>query len=242
MSEARHLIVNADDFGQSTGITQGIVDAFERGIVTSTSMMVRGRDAAAAAAYARRHPALSVGLHLDLGEWTLRDSEWVPVYEVVPTEDRAAVSREIERQLEQFRDLVGADPTHVDSHQHVHQREPARAVAMALAERLGVPLRHFSATVQYRPSFYAQSENGETRLDWISPDALVQTIGELPAGISELSCHPAREIDIETLYADERLHELRTLCDPRVRSAPASAGVVLCSFRNIPRGAATRMH
>ena len=68
-----YLIVNADDFGQSPGVNRGVIAAHERGVVTSTSLMVRWPSAAAAAAYAREHPALSVGLHVDLGEWACRD-------------------------------------------------------------------------------------------------------------------------------------------------------------------------
>jgi predicted glycoside hydrolase/deacetylase ChbG (UPF0249 family) len=64
----RYLIVNADDFGQSDGINQGVVKAYERGIVTSASLMVRWPTASAAAVYARAHPDLSLGLHIDLGE------------------------------------------------------------------------------------------------------------------------------------------------------------------------------
>src|SRR5436190_23980393 len=74
-SEAPHLsamrravIVNADDFGQSAGINRGIIEAHERGIVTSASLMVRWPAAPAAAAYACAHRGLSVGLHVDLGE------------------------------------------------------------------------------------------------------------------------------------------------------------------------------
>ena len=37
----RCLIVNADDFGQSTGVNQGIITAYEQGIVTSASLLVR---------------------------------------------------------------------------------------------------------------------------------------------------------------------------------------------------------
>src|SRR5688572_28379081 len=77
----RHLIVNADDFGFSPGVNRGIAEAHERGIVTSASLMVRWPAAAAAASYARARPELSVGLHLDLGEWVLRDGAWVPLYE-----------------------------------------------------------------------------------------------------------------------------------------------------------------
>ena len=37
----RYLVVNADDFGRSEGVNRGILRAHERGIVTSTSLMVR---------------------------------------------------------------------------------------------------------------------------------------------------------------------------------------------------------
>src|ERR1700722_19032593 len=58
----RYVIVNADDFGQSRGINQGIIQAHEQGIVTSASLMVRWAGAAEAAAYGRAHPNFSLGL------------------------------------------------------------------------------------------------------------------------------------------------------------------------------------
>src|SRR5207249_7492687 len=87
MIAQRYLIVNADDFGLSPGVNRGIIKAHDQGIVTSASLMVRMPAAAEAAAYAREHPSLSVGLHCDLGEWTYRDRKWEPVYEVAPLDD-----------------------------------------------------------------------------------------------------------------------------------------------------------
>src|SRR5262245_19549640 len=133
MSARRFLIVNADDFGQSPGVTRGIIRAHEEGLVTSASLMVRGSAAAQAGVYARQRPALSVGLHYDLGEWAYRGSGWVPVYEVVALEDAEAVRQEAARQLAAFRRLLGRDPTHLDSHQHVHRREPVRHILVELA-------------------------------------------------------------------------------------------------------------
>src|SRR5437763_1168331 len=124
MVAERCLIVNADDFGQSPGTNQGIMETFERGIVTSASMMVRWPAAAAAAAFSRRHPEFSIGLHVDLGEWTYHDEAWSSVYEVVPLNDPGAVADEVARQLATFRHLMGREPTHIDSHQHVHREEP----------------------------------------------------------------------------------------------------------------------
>ena len=62
----RRVIVNGDDFGASLGINRGIVEAHERGVLTSASLMVDGPAAPDAVARARANPALSVGLHLEL--------------------------------------------------------------------------------------------------------------------------------------------------------------------------------
>ena len=77
MPAKRYLIVNADDFGLSAGVNRGVIEAHERGIVTSASLMVRPPAAAEAAADARAYPELSLGLHVDLGEWSYREGEWV---------------------------------------------------------------------------------------------------------------------------------------------------------------------
>jgi len=62
----KKLIVNADDFGRSTAINRGIIDAHEKGVVTSTSLMTDREAFAEAVALARRYPRLGIGLHLDL--------------------------------------------------------------------------------------------------------------------------------------------------------------------------------
>src|SRR5215510_12014768 len=116
MTAKRYLIVNADDFGQSHCVNSGIIAAYERGIVTSTSLMVRWPAAVEAAAYSRQHPNLSLGLHVDLGEWAYRGDHWELLYEVVPFNDTTTVAEEVSRQLTTFRRLVGKDPTHIDSH------------------------------------------------------------------------------------------------------------------------------
>ena len=53
--DERLLIVNADDFGLSPGVNAGVIEAHERGIVTSASLMVRWPRREQAAAYALEH-------------------------------------------------------------------------------------------------------------------------------------------------------------------------------------------
>jgi predicted glycoside hydrolase/deacetylase ChbG (UPF0249 family) len=225
----RRLIVNADDFGQSPGVNRGIIQAYEKGVVTSASLMVRWPASAQAAAYAREHPKLSVGLHLDLGEWSFQEGAWRPLYQVVSLQDAAAIKEALLRQLQAFRALVGANPTHLDSHQHLHSREPVRSVVHEIATDRGFPLRH-SSGIQYCGSFYGQTSQGEPLPQAITFDSLVKILSDLKPGITELGCHPGLGEDMHTMYSAERRQELEVLCDPRLGAVIEASGIKLCSF------------
>lgn len=230
---ARCLIVNADDFGLSEGVNRGILRAHDMGIVTSASLMVRQPAATSAAAAAQQRPGLSVGLHLDLGEWVFRDGGWSPVYEVVPGDDPAAIAAEVLRQFDTFVELFGRPPTHVDSHQHVHRSAPLRSVAQALAAHLGVPLRHFSEKVTFCGDFYGQGNRGEPLPEMIAPETLTKIISKLPHGTTELSCHPGDDPALQSAYRDERMTEVIALCDPATRAMLHEQQVNLHSFSTL---------
>jgi predicted glycoside hydrolase/deacetylase ChbG (UPF0249 family) len=227
------LVVNADDFGQSDGVTRGIAEAFERGIVTSASMMVRWPAASAAARYARAQPDLALGLHLDFGEWALCDGEWVQLYETADVTNAEQVRSEAFQQLDLFRDLVGAEPTHVDSHQHVHLQEPIRSAATEIARLIGIPLRHCSPAIAYCGEFYGQDEYGNAYRDGIEVASLIRIFRHLRPGITELACHPGYAEGLTTMYRDERTIEVHSLCNPAVRLALGDFGVELKSFRDM---------
>jgi len=234
MTAQRYLIVNADDFGQSHGVNRGIIEAHERGIVTSASLMVRWPAAREAASYSRQHPSLSLGLHVDFSEWAYRNGHWVSLYEVVSMQDTAAVTDEVSRQLAMFRRLVGREPTHIDSHQHVHLWEPLRTVLTEVTRELTVPLRHCGTEVRYCGDFYGQTADGMPFPDAISVNGLLKILETLPPGFTELGCHPGAENDLDTMYSSERAEEVKVLCDPRVRVSLAVMRIELRSFRNIP--------
>ena len=230
---SRILVVNADDFGHSAEVNRGVIRAFQDGIVTSASLMVRRPGAQEAASLARGLGELSVGLHVDLGEWMYRDGEWIPVDEVVPTDDAASVEPEVSAQADRFRELMGRDPTHLDSHQHVHREEPARGAVMALGERLGVPVRHFTSGIVYRGEFYGRTGRGDPVEDSISSEELIRMIRSLRDGITEVACHPGAEGVRDPVYAAERALELEVLCHPEVRRVVDEEGVELRSFEGI---------
>lgn len=231
--DERFLIVNADDLGLSDEVNAGVLAAHEDGIVTSASLMVRQAAAPAAAEAAARHPDLAVGLHIDLGEWIYERGEWIQAYLHCDTDDRGEVEAETRAQLERFRALTGRDPTHLDSHQHTHESEPAKGVAEALAAELGVPLRN--RAIRYEGGFYGQSGKGEPFPDGIAPERLVELIEGLPGGWTEIGCHPAAGPVPTSSYDAERQIELATLRDPRVKDLLNVSNVKLCSFAQAPQ-------
>jgi predicted glycoside hydrolase/deacetylase ChbG (UPF0249 family) len=235
MSTARFLIVNADDLGLSAAVNAGIFEAHERGIVTSTSLMVHRSAAAEAAQEAVDHPRLAIGLHIDLGQWDYRDGEWVAADHRCDQEDEAAVAAECRAQLEAFLELVGRGPTHLDSHQHVHSSEPTASVAEALATEISVPLR--GRHLRYEGGFYGQTGKGEPVPECIAPRRLVELIGLLPGGWTEIGCHPGYGVGAaESSYNRERELEVRALCSAEVGAELRERGIGLRSFADFPAG------
>jgi predicted glycoside hydrolase/deacetylase ChbG (UPF0249 family) len=157
------------------------------------------------------------------------------VYEVVNLDDEASVAGEVERQLDTFRRLAGREPTHLDSHQHVHRHHPLRSVMIRIAGDLQVPLRHVSPWIQYSRRFYGQTDKGYPYPEGISIESMLSLLAELPGGVTELGCHPGDGTDSGLVYGGERAAEVRVICDPRVRAAIVDAGIHLCSFHGIAR-------
>jgi hopanoid biosynthesis associated protein HpnK len=136
----RRLIVNADDFGYTSGVTRAIVEAHTSGVVTSSTLMANGTAFAEAVQAAQKLPALSVGCHVVLidGE-PIRDAQTIPsLADQDGTRNkfrdslksfalRAITGRinagEIEAEvMAQIRKLqsAGIAVSHIDTHKHTH--------------------------------------------------------------------------------------------------------------------------
>lgn len=226
----RVLVVNGDDFGMSDGVNAGVAESFERGILTSASLMVRQRSAPAAAAYAASRPRLAVGLHLDLEDRDYAAGTGTGAWRC-ERGDPEAIEAECRAQVDRFRELVGAKPTHLDSHHHLHEREPLAGVAERLARELGVPLR--GRAIRYEGRFFARDPEGRSDPRAVGTEALVAILRSLPAGATELGCHPGLDGEGSS-YGAERGWEVEALCDPAVREAIAAEGIRLASFAELP--------
>jgi chitin disaccharide deacetylase len=213
--ETRYLIVNADDFGISPGVNRGILEAFDRGILTSTSVMVGRPAAEQAAALARERPGLSVGLHVE-------------------SDGNGALAPGLDRQLRRFRELLGRTPTHIDSHHDIHRDPDVLPTFQEVARRLDIPLRG-SSSVHLATRFYGQW-GGDSHPEQVSVSSLIGMLeGEVPKGVTELICHPGyADPALSSSYRSERDEEVRTLCDPRIRAAVQRLQIRLIGFRDVP--------
>jgi len=135
------LIVNADDFGMSRGVTDGIILAHRYGVVTSASLMANMPAAEYALARADDLPRLGVGIHLNIcqGRPILSAREVRTLVDARGRFHPPAVLRQrlwtwrvAGREIEaEFRAQIrwmkerGVVPTHADSHQHMHIYPPA---------------------------------------------------------------------------------------------------------------------
>jgi len=215
--EMRRLIVNADDFGLARGVNEGIIEAHVNGILTSTSLMVERPEAVHAARLAREHPALSVGLHY--------------VEDGPEIDEPGHAARTFAAQLARFRELTGADPTHVDSHHHVHMTR--MSTFAPLVAPLGVPLRS-DGRARFLVEFYGQPQPGVVDLDRVRTPFLLELLATEVAGeFTELGCHPARVTDdLRSSYAGEREVELATLTEPGLRARVGALGLTLASYHD----------
>jgi predicted glycoside hydrolase/deacetylase ChbG (UPF0249 family) len=212
------LIVNADDFGMTAGVNQGIVEAHVRGILTSTSLMVDRAAAADAVGLAHEHPALSIGLHF--------------VDDTPALDEPGHAAREFARQLDRFHELMDREPTHVDSHHHVHARR--MSMFAPLVEPLGVPLRG-DGRVRYLGAFYGHPQRGVADHDRIRRPFLLGLLGEVDPSEAfvELGCHPGRVTEeLSSSYTGEREIELRTLTDPALPAEIEAIGLTLASYHD----------
>lgn len=153
----RYLIVNADDFGLSPGVTDGIIRAWREGIVTSTSAMVTAPGATQRIAGAHtRHPDLPIGLHLTITAGrpilppervpSLVDAggRFYPVEGLLARLPRVSLSELRAELAAQASALlaVGVQFDHIDYHEGaLIIFPPFYRLALELAREYGVPVR-----------------------------------------------------------------------------------------------------
>jgi hypothetical protein len=157
ISGPRYLIINADDFGLTDGVTEGIVQSWHEGVTTSTSAMINIEGAPKRIAMMHaRYPDLPIGLHLNItqghpvsppkkvstlvdanGEFYSRNA----IIEHLPEISLDELRAELHAQAELFIASVGRFD-HIDYHHHMLALyTPFYPVVRELAREYAVPVR-----------------------------------------------------------------------------------------------------
>jgi hopanoid biosynthesis associated protein HpnK len=192
----KQLIVNADDFGLTRGVNQGIIRAHREGILTSATLMATAREFDHAVALALANPELGVGCHLVLvggravapaeavSSLADRDGKLpsslalfaarVSVGRVRPSE----IERELRAQIEKIRG-AGIEPSHVDTHKHTH-------VHPVVMEAVGRVVREYGIKRIRNPiENLRDSWNGVGLSTRLAPAGIVRVVGRRFRAISE---------------------------------------------------------
>lgn len=249
------LIINADDFGFSHGQNYGIIESFKQGCVRSTTAMVNMPACEHAAELSKQNPDLGVGLHfvLTLGkpltnvpslvnqDGDLDKGLWQKVEQ--GSINPAEVRQELEAQFQLFCQLFDQEPTHIDSHHHVHFLNPIYPIVSQFALEKNLPIRISKteiksellageqphSTCDFDSTFYG---------DQLTVDSLLTTLQQAKqnqVSSLEVMCHPAfLDPSIQASgYNLPRVTEYKILTDPKLQTEIAKIGFELGNFRGL---------
>jgi predicted glycoside hydrolase/deacetylase ChbG (UPF0249 family) len=245
-TDVRRLIVNADDFGLTSGVTGGILDACRHGIVTSSTVIVNATITPDDVSRAR-DLGLGLGLHVNmtLGAPLTRgrslagaDGRFVrDPRRAAATASSRDVEREVQAQIERFLSLTGHAPTHLDSHHHAGTYPPIREAFLAAARALAVPVRAEGAEARLvaraaglrTPDHFV---GGSGPHAYWTPARTRAHLATLRPGVTEFMTHPG-VCDAALSYSRYgRQRETEMIGLGRdARAAARALGVVLCDFR-----------
>ncbi|HSD82627.1 MAG TPA: ChbG/HpnK family deacetylase, partial [Anaerolineae bacterium] len=151
------VIVNADDFGRTRGVSAGILRAHLEGIVTSTTAMMNMAGVAADLHLAQTEaPRLGLGVHLTFTagrpllppEWcaSLVDEHghFLKYGALMANPDRIKpdeLREELKAQITAFKNALNRLPDHLDAHHFAHLYPPLFEVYLDLADSFKLPVR-----------------------------------------------------------------------------------------------------
>lgn len=223
----KKLIINADDFGLSDGVTYGILKAHNDGVLTSTTCMMNMPHIEKYLELTKDYPNLGLGVHLNItlgpaltknsfidenGYFQSRDC----YKDRKPIVNKDELYKEWKMQIDKFIDITGQKPSHLDSHHHVHLLPGNIDVALKLAKEYDLPIReenHIQTDyefVKFSEDFYDETVSLDT----------IKKICHYEYDIFEIMCHPAFVdwyLYNHSSYHLKRTEELDILCSNEIK-------------------------
>lgn len=248
----KRLIVNADDFGLTSGVNRAVKQGIVEGIITDTTLMVNMPAAQEALDIALECFPDRVGIHLNLtcGCPVLEPAE-VPslvdesgyfyrrraaLMEKATIED---IEKELRAQVEKFL-KAGLKPSHLDCHHHLHLHPMVAKIVAELALELNVPVRavdtqtraYFKSRGVITPNHFSMDFYGERA----SYENLMSILDSYGCGVMEIMTHPGYcdpELSEISTYTYFREKELEILTNPLMRDVLEEKNIMLVSFKDL---------
>jgi predicted glycoside hydrolase/deacetylase ChbG (UPF0249 family) len=253
MTPSRFLIINADDLGISLEVNRGIFIAYEKGVITDSSLLIKGPYAQQALKMIKKNPPFQVGIHIDLDPllgWKSPGIERLPRQKLLAQMNEAdfikQIKQEVDKQMTAFLD-AGLIPSHIDTHHHVHGFP---RIFEVLVDAMG---RHNMKAIRFSKDGYSLLGRDGIRITteqvhWME-DALREkkimhphlfidpiipfSLKEIPAGVSELMVHPSMGGD------QWRQRDFEMLVDPRFIGTVKDEDIQLIGFADLSSSSAT---
>ena len=244
------VIMNADDFGFSKGVNLAILEGFQHGILTSTSLMVNMPGFEHAVSLMKQYPdLLHVGIHLvttvqysvvkGLKTLTDENDHFYRDPEIIEKSDQSELDKEYQAQMDKFL-ATGLKPDHIDF--HVCTTPKQLKAAMKLAQKYHLPMRAQDQQIEgilkehgivyapcHIPDFY----------DHGTVDTLLKLFEKAldeKREIIELALHPAYVdqtlLDLSS-YHVQRAREFASLMNPEVATFIQQHNIELISFEDL---------
>jgi predicted glycoside hydrolase/deacetylase ChbG (UPF0249 family) len=152
----RHIVLCADDYGLSAGVSRGIRKLIDQRRISATSCMVVFPEFETEGPLLEPYTnGIDIGLHFTLTHDRPLKSLMCQAH--LRQLDVAEISRELDRQLAKFTRVMGRPPDYIDGHQHVHLLPGIRESVVAAAQRFNAYVRStrepIDVSMALRPSF-----------------------------------------------------------------------------------------
>ena len=244
MTPSRFLIINADDLGISPEVNRGIFAAYEKGVITDSTLLIKAQYSREAIDMLRSTPSFHVGVHINLDPllgWESPGKEKLTRQELHRLMSESSfirkIKQEINEQIEAFLD-TGLIPSHIDTHHHVHGVPRIFEPLLKAMDRYGIKGIRFSKKGYFlmgREDILITEETAQWMEEMLRtkgiffPHHLIDplfpfSLKELPFGVTELIVHPG-------MGGDEwRQRDFEMLMDPCFMTTVREEEIELTSY------------
>ena len=263
----KKVIINADDFGYSPAVNAGIIKAYQDGILTSTTLMANMPGCLGAVALANQYPSLGVGVHLVLtcghamtkGKTISQNGRFYSLKDYHERRSQIDDGEIFEEWCYQIDYLLekGLQPTHIDSHHHLHTFSENLSITKRIAQKYQLPIRNaydlennISLPYQIGATGFLDLTNYPhiRDLSHSFEDLKRGCLEEIKSVLDKVKDNSITELMVHPAYVDEillfnssfniaRVKEVSLLCDEDVADLFRENQIELCHYGNVEKGA-----